>query len=110
MLRDVDIIARQADERCTCIGSKRRTRWLLATIAVCSRLWAGGVLGRRSPCHTRGADQLGGHVERLRCSYTFIRPHRALQFGRETRTPAMQAGVVRAPMNWSDLFTAPAPL
>ena len=67
-------------------------------------------LRRRSPCHARGEDQLHGHVELLRCHYNFIRPHRALKFGRETRTPAMQAGVVSTPMNWSDIFTAPAPL
>ena len=64
-------------------------------------------LRRRSPCHARGADQLRGHVELLRCYYNFIRPHRALKFGRETRTPAMQAGLVSAPMNWSDIFRAP---
>ena len=67
-------------------------------------------LRRRSPCHARGADQLCGHVELLRCYYNFIRPHRALKFGRETRTPAMEAGLVSAAMNWSDIFTAPAPL
>ena len=67
-------------------------------------------LRRRSPCHARGADQLHGHVDLLRCSYNVIRPHRALKFGRETRTPAMQAGLVNAPMNWSDIFTAPAAL
>ena len=67
-------------------------------------------LRRRSPGHARGADQLRGHVDLLRCHYHFIRPHRALRFGRETRTPAMQAGLVSAPMNWSDIFTAPAPL
>ena len=202
LLRDFDVIELQADERCTFIGSKRRTLWLFATIEVCSRVWAGSVLGRRShrntkaaindvilrgrlvgcpliatdgfeyyvgvmvrllgsacvygqvlktrrnnrvvrverrvkigtasrlnaallasedsetlntafierlnltirqgsaylrrrsPCHARGADQLRGHVELLRCYYNFIRPHRALRFGRETRTPAMQAGLV----------------
>ena len=60
-------------------------------------------LRRRSPCHARGADQLRGHIDLLRCYYNFIRPHRALRFGRETRTPAMQAGLVSAPMNWSDI-------
>ena len=65
---------------------------------------------RRSPCHARGADQLHGHVDRLRGSDHVIRPHRALQCGRETRTPAMHAGLVNAPMNWSDIFTAPAAL
>ena len=67
-------------------------------------------LRRRSSCHARGADQLHAHVELLRCHYNFIRPHRALKFGRETRTPAMQAGLVSAPMNWRDIFTAPASL
>ena len=67
-------------------------------------------LRRRSPCHSRGADPLHGHVDLLRGSYNFIRPHRALKCGRETRTPAMQAGLVNAPMNWSDIFTAPAAL
>ena len=218
MLRDFEIIELQADELCMFIGNKSRATWLCAAIEVCSRLWAGSVLGRRSsrnapavlndvilrgrvvgfpliatdgveydvgvierlfgsacvyghvlktrrndrvvrverrrrigtagrlkaalwesedseplhtafverltltirpgsaylrrrsPCHARGADQLHGHVDRLRCSYNFIRPHRALQCGRETRTPAMQAGLVNAPMNWSDIFTAPAAL
>ena len=64
-------------------------------------------LRRRSPCHARGADQLRGHVELLRCYYNFIRPHRALRFGRKTRTPAMQAGLVSTRLNWSDVFTAP---
>ena len=202
MLRDGAIIALQADELCTFIGNKSRATWLCAAIEVCSRLWAGSVLGRRasrnatavlndvilrgrvvgfpliatdgfeyyvgvierlfgsacvygqvlktrrndrvvrverrrrigtagrlqaalwesedsetlhtsfverlnltirqgsayvrrrSPCHARGADQLHGHVDRLRGSYNVIRPHRALQCGRETRTPAMQAGWV----------------
>ena len=67
-------------------------------------------LRRRSPCHARGADQLRGHVDLLRSYYNFIRPHRALKFGRETRTPAMQAGLVNALMHWSDIFTASAAL
>ena len=218
MLRDFEIIELQADARCTFIGNKSRATWWCAAIEVCSRLWAGSVLGRRfsrnatavlndvilrgrvggfplivtdgfeyyvgvmerlfgsacvygqvlktrrndrvvrverrrrigtagrlkaalwesedsetlntsfverlnltirqgsaylrrrSPCHARGADQLHGHVDLLRCSYNVIRPHRALKFGRETRTPAMQAGLVNAPMNWSDIVTALAAL
>ena len=214
LLRDFDVIELQADELCTFIGSKRRTLWLFATIEVCSRLWAGSVLGRRShrntkaaindvilrgrlvgcpliatdgveyyvgvmvrllgsacvygqvlktrrnnrlvrverrvkigtasrlnaallasedsetlntsfverinltirqgsaylrrrsPCHARGVDQLRGHVELLRCYYNFIRPHRALRFGRETRTPAMQAGLVSQRLALRDIFTA----
>ena len=63
-------------------------------------------LRRRSPCHARGADQLCGHVELLRCHYNFVRPHSALKFGRETRTPAMQAGLASKPLTWHDIFTA----
>jgi len=63
-------------------------------------------LRRRSPCHARCEDQLRGHVELLRCHYNFVRPHRALKFGRETRTPAMQAGLVTKRLSFSDIFTA----
>ena len=45
-------------------------------------------------------------VELLRCHYNFVRPHSALKFGRETRTPAMQAGLVSKPLTFSDIFTA----
>ena len=48
MLRDFDIIELPADERCTFIGTKSSAPWLCAAIAVCSRLWAGSVLGRRA--------------------------------------------------------------
>ena len=214
MVRDFDIMELQADELCTFIGNKSKTLWLFATIEVCSRLWAGNVLGRRSdrnaravindvilrgrvvgfpliatdgfeyyvgavvglfgsacvygqvlktrrnnrvirverrlkigttsrlkaallasedsetlntsfverlnltirqgsaylrrrsPCHARGEEQLRGHAELLRCYYNFVRPHSSLKFGRETRTPAMQAGLVSTRQNWSDIFTA----
>ena len=218
MLRDFEIIALPAEERCTVIGTKSRPTWLCAASEVWSRWWAGSVLGRRasrnatavlndvilrgrvvgfpliatdgfaysggvmerlfgsacvyghvlktrrndrvvrverhrrigpagrlqaalwesedsetlhtsfverlnrtirhgsadvrrrSPCHARGAEQRHGHVDRLHCSYNVIRPHRAFTCGRETRTPAMHAGWVTAPMNWSDIVTAPAAL
>ena len=53
MLRDFDILELQADELCTFIGNKSKTLWLFATIEVCSRLWAGSVLGRRSDRNAR---------------------------------------------------------
>ena len=61
---------------------------------------------RRSPCHARGEDPLRGHVELLRCYSNVIRPHRAWRVGRETRTPAMPAGLVNKRLAWSDVFTA----
>ncbi len=63
-------------------------------------------LRRRSPCHARDTDQLRGYVELLRCYYNFIRPHSTLRFGRKTRTPAMQAGLLSQRLAWSDIFTA----
>ena len=67
---------------------------------------ASAYLLRRSPCHARGADQLRSHVELVRCHYNFVRPHRALRFGGETRTPAMQAGLARTRLALSDIFAA----
>ena len=48
MLRDFAIIELQADALCTFIGNKSRATWLCAAIEVCSRWWAGSVLGRRA--------------------------------------------------------------
>ena len=48
-------------------------------------------LSRRTLSHARSEDKLEDHLELLRCHYNFVRPHGALQFGREVRTPAMQA-------------------
>ena len=76
LLRDFDVIELQADERCTFIGSKRRTLWLFATIEVCSRLWAGSVLGRRSHRNTKAAinDVIlrGRRQERITVSQTTV--------------------------------------
>ena len=52
MLRDFEIIELPAEERCTFIGTKSRAPWWCAAIEVCSRLWAGSVLGRRA-CGSR---------------------------------------------------------
>ena len=66
-------------------------------------------LHRRSTAYARCEDRLREHVELLRCHYNFVRPHRALRFGRETRTPAMQAGLVSQPLTWRDIFTVAGP-
>ena len=50
-------------------------------------------LSRRTLAHARSEARLADHLELLRCHYNFVRPHGALTFGRETRTPAMQAGL-----------------
>ena len=61
-------------------------------------------LCRRTICHARWKERLEDHLELLRCYYNFIRPHRALKFGLEVRTPAMQAGLVSRRLSFREVF------
>jgi transposase-like protein/IS1 family transposase len=63
-------------------------------------------LCRRSLCHARRKQRLEDHLELLRCHYNFLRPHRALKFGRQVRTPAMQAGLTKQRLTFRDIFTS----
>ena len=66
-------------------------------------------LGRRVLAHARRVERLEEALELVRCHYHFVRRHRALKFGREVRTPAMQAGLTSRPLRWREVFTAQAP-
>ncbi len=61
-------------------------------------------LTRRTLSHARSKDKLEEYLEILRCYYNFVRPHRALKFGRETRTPAMQAGLTTRRLTLREIF------
>ncbi len=63
-------------------------------------------LFRRTICHARWEERLEDHLELLRCYYNFVRPHRALKFGPEIRTPAMQAGLLSKRLSFRELFVA----
>jgi len=63
-------------------------------------------LHRRTTAHARCADRLREQLELLRCYYNFIRPHMALKFGRLTKTPAMQAGLVDRRLTFRQVFTS----
>ncbi len=63
-------------------------------------------LGRRTACHSRRKDLLADNLELQMCYYNFIRPHSALKFGNEIRTPAMQAGLVKKQLRFREIFTA----
>jgi IS1 family transposase len=63
-------------------------------------------LGRRTICQARRRECLEDHIELFRCYYNFIRPHRALKFGREVRTPAMQAGLAKGQLRLRDIFSS----
>jgi hypothetical protein len=63
-------------------------------------------LCRRTICQARWKELLEHHLELLRCYYNFVRPHRALKFGCEVRTPAMQAGLVSKRLSLREVFMA----
>ena len=65
-------------------------------------------LGRRTPCHARRTELLEGQVALLMVYYNFLRPHRALKFGKMRRTPAMQAGLAQKRLSFRDVFTRQA--
>jgi hypothetical protein len=62
-------------------------------------------LGRRTLRQARRKQCLDDHLELLRCHYNFVRPHRALKFGREIRTRAMQAGLSTRPLTLREIFS-----
>ena len=63
-------------------------------------------MSRRTLSHARATDTLDAHLELLRCYYNFDRPHGALKFGREVRTPAMQAGLATRRLTLRDIFVS----
>jgi hypothetical protein len=63
-------------------------------------------LRRGTICQVRWKDRLEDHLELLRCHYNFIRPHKALKFGCEVRTPAMQARLVTKLLSFREVFVA----
>ncbi len=63
-------------------------------------------LFRRTICHARWEERLEDHLELLRCYYNLVSPHRALKFGPEVRTPAMQAGLVSKRLSFREVFAA----
>ena len=64
-------------------------------------------LARRTLSHARSKGKLEEQLEILRCYDNFVRPHRVLKFGRETRTPAMQTGLVTRQMTFREVFVCP---
>ena len=63
-------------------------------------------LCRRTICYARCKERLAAHLELLRCYYNFVRPHRALRFGAEVRTPAVQAGLTIRRITLREIFSS----
>ena len=67
--------------------------------------------GSTHTSHAKRKDRLAEHIELLRCHYNFTRPHRALKFGSELLTPAMQAGLTNRRLTFRDIFSwTPIPI
>ncbi len=63
-------------------------------------------LFRRTLCCARRRERLEAHLELLRRYDNFVRPHGALKFGREVRTPAIQAGLTRWRLTFREIFSS----
>src|SRR4029453_6574628 len=63
-------------------------------------------LGRRKISQARQKQRLNDHLELLRCHYNFVRPHRALKFGRQVRTPARRAGLTSRALTLREIFSS----
>ena len=59
----------------------------------------------RTSSHARDKRCLKEQFELFQCYYNFIRPHSALRFGSEVRTPAKQAGLVLRNLCFRDVFS-----
>ena len=62
-------------------------------------------LRRKTPNHARDLRTLREQLELFQCYYNFIRPHSALKFGAEVRTPAKQAGLMLRNLCFRDIFS-----
>jgi transposase-like protein len=61
-------------------------------------------LNRRTPSPMRKPQRLADAIDVNRLIYNFVRRHSSLRFGRELRTPAMQAGLFKRPLTLREIF------
>ena len=62
-------------------------------------------LRRRTSSHARDKRCLKENLGLFQCYYNFIRPHSALKFGAEVRTPAKQTGLICRNLSFRDIFS-----
>jgi len=65
---------------------------------------------RKTTSAAKTRAKLTEAIDLLRCYYNFVRPHGALKFGREVRTPAQQAGLVTKRLTFRDIFLSFGPM
>ena len=62
-------------------------------------------LNRKTPAHARALEPFSKNISLFKTYYNCVRPHQALKFGKETRTPAQQAGLVSKHLTLREIFT-----
>ena len=67
-------------------------------------------LNRKTPGHARASEPFSKNISLFKAYYNFVRPHQALKFGKEIRTPAQQAGLVSRRLTLREIFTSLATL
>ena len=63
-------------------------------------------LNRKTPAHARALEPFSKNISLFKTYYNCVRPHQALKFGKEIRTPAQQAGLVSRRLTLRDIFTS----
>ena len=61
-------------------------------------------LSRRTLSHARSENKLEEHLEAPALPLQLRGPHGVLKFGREVRTPAMQAGLATRRLTFREIF------
>ena len=60
---------------------------------------------RRTPAPGRSEERIQEALELVRVFYNFVTIHGSLKFGKEKRTPVMQAGIMDRPLTIREIFS-----
>jgi hypothetical protein len=93
------------DARARCEDSKKLNTSFIERLNLTMRRSL-ACLHRRTNNAAKNQTRLAERIDLLQCYYNFVRPHGALKFGRETRTPAQQAGLVSRRLSFRAIFMA----
>lgn len=96
------------DARARCTTSKKINTAYIERLNLMIRR-ALAYMQRRTTSLAQRVERLIEAMDLLQCYYNFVRPHESLRFGKEKRTPAMEAGLVTRVLRLRDIFMAFGP-